>query len=177
MLGIALAGALVGGVYGIVHDQITYALSEEYFTKFKFHQFGYVNSGLPDRVAVALIGFSATWWVGLIAAWCLGRRLLPAQERRHALRQIGRGFVCVLGFGLGFGILGYGYGLWRGPAADYSAWQPAVQAMGIVDSVSFIRVGYIHNASYLGGAIGLLTALLTIRPRLRDDTATDRQET
>jgi len=33
----------------------------------------------------------------------------------------------------------------------------------ITDPLPFIRVGYIHNASYLGGFIGLLGALLTLR--------------
>jgi len=30
----------------------------------------------------------------------------------------------------------------------------------VQDRVAFLRAGYMHNASYLGGAIGLLTALV-----------------
>ena len=36
MLLAAAAGAMLAGVYGILHDQVTYTISEEYFTRFKF---------------------------------------------------------------------------------------------------------------------------------------------
>src|SRR5262245_55465052 len=48
------------GVYGIVHDQISYTVSPEYFTKFKFEQFGLVDSPLPDRVKAGIVGFLAS---------------------------------------------------------------------------------------------------------------------
>ena len=39
-------------IYGILHDQVTFSISQEYFTKLKFYQFGYANLGLPTRVAL-----------------------------------------------------------------------------------------------------------------------------
>ncbi len=39
-------GALIGGAYGAVHDQLTYSVSPEYFTAFKFHQFHFADVGL-----------------------------------------------------------------------------------------------------------------------------------
>jgi hypothetical protein len=39
MLGYAVMGALIAGLYGVVHDQITYSMSPEYFTRLKFFQF------------------------------------------------------------------------------------------------------------------------------------------
>ena len=77
MIAVAVCGAMVAGVYGILHDQITYTISPEYFSKFKFDQFRYAEIGLPDRVFVAEIGFLATWWVGFFSAWFLARRLVP----------------------------------------------------------------------------------------------------
>ena len=164
MIGVALVGGLIGGLYGIAHDQITYAISPEYFTKLKFHQFHYANFGLGNRVFASTIGFLATWWVGLIAAWFLARRLIPNQSRRSAYRQLRKGIVCIFLFGLSFGVLGYTYGLWRGPSADYSSWQWAIQELQITDVWSFVRVAYIHNAGYLGGLVGLVFALIAIRP-------------
>lgn len=78
MFGSALLGGLAAGLYGVLHDQVTYTISPEYFTKLKFEQFAY---------------------------------------------------------------------------ADFA----------IVDEWAFVRVAYIHNASYLGGLLGLLVALVTIR--------------
>ncbi len=161
---IALLGGIVAGLYGIVHDQITYSISPEYFTKLKFEQFRYADFGLGDRVFASTIGFLATWWVGFIAAWFLARRLLPHQPRDQALKQICKGVMCIVTFGFAFGFIGYGYGLWRGPNADYSSWTWVFRELKITDNWSFVRVAYIHNAGYLGGLVGLIVALAVIRP-------------
>jgi hypothetical protein len=115
--GIALTGALLGGMYGIVHDEITYSISPEYFTHLKFAQFHYADLGLGNRFFAATIGFLATAGVGLVGAWFLARRLIPSQPRRQAYRQIGQGFACVFVCGVCAAALGFAYGLWRGPAA------------------------------------------------------------
>src|ERR1043166_5997270 len=59
MLGYALLGALLAGTYGVVHDQVTYSISAEYFTRLKFSQFQRADFGFPPRVFVAEIGFLA----------------------------------------------------------------------------------------------------------------------
>jgi len=164
MIAVAFVGAMIAGAYGVLHDQITYSISAEYFTKLKFKQFQYANFGLSDRIMVAEIGFLATWWVGFVGGWFLARRLIPNQNRRLACRQIAIGFGVVFCFGVIFALLGFMYGLWRGPDADYSSWEWAFERFGIMDTWSFVRVAYIHNASYLGGLIGLIVALATIRP-------------
>jgi hypothetical protein len=164
MTGAALVGACIAGVYGMVHDQITFAISPEYFTKFKFDQFRFADLGLGDRFFVSTIGFLATWWVGFVGAWFLARRLVPGQARHLARRQIRQGILCVMAFGAAFGIAGYGYGLWRGPDADYTPWTWALHKYKITEAWSFVRVAYIHNAGYLGGLMGLVVALCMIRP-------------
>jgi hypothetical protein len=173
LIRVSLIGGIIAGLYGVLHDQITFAISPEYFTKLKFEQFHYADFGLGDRVFVTTIGFLATWWVGFICAWFLARRLIPRQPRRHAYRQIRNGFACVIAFGLSFGIIGYAYGLLRGPDADYSAWTWAFREFKITDTWSFVRVAYIHNAGYLGGLIGLLVALVLIRPKRDQATETN----
>ena len=164
IIGVALLGGLIGGAYGIIHDQVTYAISPEYFTKLKFPQFQYADFGLGDSVFVSTIGFLATWWVGLIGAWFLARRLIPNQPRDTAYRQICAGIIVIFLFGLSFGVCGYALGLWRGPTADYSSWNAAFHRFHVSDKWAFVRVGYIHNAGYIGGLLGLIVALTTIRP-------------
>src|SRR5881394_2810515 len=86
MLHLAFAGALLAAVYGVIHDQITYTISPEYFTKMKFVQFDYADFGWPGRGFVAEIGALATWWAGLFAGWFLARAgldLVPQPERRR----------------------------------------------------------------------------------------------
>lgn len=157
MLGYAMLGALLAGCYGILHDQITYSISPEYFTRFKFLQFHYANFGLPRRVFVAEIGFLATWWVGFFAAWFIARITVPAFPRKTAFHYSLHGFLMIFAAALLVGICGYLCGIWHGP--DYSAWQEFAVRFQIADLPGFVCVAYIHNASYLGGLIGLLIAI------------------
>ena len=170
MFGMAIVGAIIAGTYGILHDHVTYSISPEYFTKLKFQQFHYVDLGLGNRVFVSCIGFLATWWVGFVIAWFLARRLIPNQPRANAYRGILKGFVIVLGMGLLTGIAGYFYGGWLGPDADYSAWLPAVNRFQITDTFAFVRVAYVHNASYLGGLLGFIVALIVVQPKVSGTT-------
>ena len=155
------AGAILAGLYGIIHDQLTYSISPEYFTRLKFAQFHYADFGVPARVFVAEIGFLATWWVGLFAGWFIARVSVPACSRPQAFRCCACGFLIVFACALGAAILGYVLGLFHG--SDYSTWQSMASALRIVDLPSFVRVAYIHNASYLGGLIGLILAIIYVR--------------
>lgn len=64
-VGIVSLGIISAGIFGIIHNQIPYTISPEYFTKFKFQQFE-IPEYFLNRVGVAFIGWNATWWVGLI---------------------------------------------------------------------------------------------------------------
>ncbi len=174
LLRVAIICGLIAGMYGIVHDQITYTISPEYFTQLKFKQFHWADfrwtdSAWGNRVFAGTIGFLATWWVGAIAGWFLARRFIPGQPRPVAMRQIRRGILCIVTCGVGCGMLGYLFGLWRGPDADYFSWNWAFAEFVIVDKWSFVRVAYIHNLGYLGGLIGLIVALTVVRPQRNAD--------
>lgn len=166
MLKLAVVGALIAGIYGIVHDQITYTISPEYFTNFKFEQFAYADFGISDRFFAGTIGFLATWWVGFFCTWFLARRLWPVQDSVSANRQIIRGVIITFAVAIFAATIAYVYGIWCGPDADYSQWRPMLHHLKVTDHYAFIRVGYIHNASYLGGAIGfMLTFMLIPTPK------------
>jgi hypothetical protein len=161
ILAIAAIGALIAGCYGIVHDQFTYGLSEEYFTKLKFQQFHYADFGFPRRVHVAEIGFLATWWVGLFAGWFIGRTALPRITREQIWRRCAIAFLVMFAIAAFGTLCGYLLGLVHGP--DYSSWAPVTFQLNIVDVPSFVRVAYIHNCSYAGALVGLIVAIIYIR--------------
>jgi hypothetical protein len=163
MLGYSVLGAVWAGLYGVLHDQVTYSISHEYFTRLKFAQFHYADFGLPPRVFVAEIGFLATWWVGFVAAWFIARITVPAFPRAAAFRHSVRGFLIIFAFAFAAGIVGYLLSLLHG--SDYSAWEDLAATLGVLDLPSFVRVAYIHNASYVGGLIGLVVTVLYLRKR------------
>jgi hypothetical protein len=167
MIGYGVIGGLLAGFYGIIHDQLTYSISTEYFTRLKFSQFHYANFGLPHRVFVAEIGFLATWWVGFVAAWFLARVTVPSLPRATALRYSLRGYMIIFAGAFLGSIAGYLLGILH--SHDYSDWEGFRYTFGVVDLPSFVRVAYIHNASYLGGLIGLIAAVIYTRKRTNND--------
>ena len=161
MLRYAALGALLAGFYGILHDQVTYSISPEYFTRFKFSQFHYADFGLPPRAFVAEIGFLATWWVGFFAAWFIARITVPKFPPARRCRYTMQGILMVFVSALVSSTVGYELGMLHGP--DYSRWDAVASSLGIVDQPAFVRVAYMHNAGYLGGLLGLLAAVVYVR--------------
>lgn len=161
MMGFGLVGAGIAGAYGILHDQVTFTLSPEYFTHFKFDQFDYLDDTLSPRVRVAQIGFLATWWVGFFAGWFMGRVTLPHLPAATAARQALRAVSVMLGLALASGLAG---GVFAPQDPDrLQAWQAFLDLRGVTDPAAFVRVGWIHNGSYLGALLGLIIALLWLR--------------
>lgn len=171
MLAFGLVGAGIAGVYGVLHDQITYTLSREYFTRFKFEQFDYLDGSLPPRVRVAQIGFLATWWVGFFAGWFMGRVTLPHLPLATAARLALRAVVVMVGLALAAGLAG---GVFAPQDADrLQAWQAFLDLRGVTDPAAFVRVGWIHNGSYLGALLGLILALLWLRRERRQEASSE----
>ena len=52
------AACIVAGVYGALHNQISYSVSPEYFFAFKFHQFG-IPEHLQNRIGASIVGCTA----------------------------------------------------------------------------------------------------------------------
>ena len=162
MLAIAALGALFASLYGILHDQLTYTLSPEYFTKLKFQQFAWADFGWPRRIFVAEIGLLASWWVGLIGGWFLARAGaadLPPHIRRP---YVARSFALVALVTLTAGMIGWLYGTVAASSTSLSAWQIACHSLGVRDLPHFVIVAHIHNATYLGAALGILIAIFYI---------------
>jgi hypothetical protein len=159
---ILILSPLIGGGYGIIHDQITYTISPEYFTKFKFYQFGFVEFfGASPRLGAIFVGFLATWWMGLPIGIILGAFSLlfanAKQMLKNWLRAIGVTIVITL---LTSAIA---VTIWLIKEAAYpSDFSTYPLPYFVPDNVpinnlkAFFTVGTIHNFSYLGGLIGLI---------------------
>lgn len=162
MLRIALTGAIVAGIYGALHDQISFAISPEYFTRMKFRQFHWADSGLPPRAFASVVGFLATWWAGLIAGWLLARSgldELPAalrnRKQRHAFAIT---IICAAAIGSCGALIG-GYES-RG---DLSGWQTYRDAYAIRDLPGFVIVAWLHGSGYVGTCLGVVIAIVSVR--------------
>lgn len=182
---ILIIAPILGGIYGILHDQITYSISNEYYTKFKFIQFGLENWGLGQnigtennaeiilkspRFGASIVGTLATWWVGMIIGIILGLVGLIHKNGKNMFRTTMKAFLLTTGIALLTGIIGLGYGKlfltehrpnWNLPE-------------NLIDFDNFIMVGTMHNFSYLGGLIGLIIGIIYSVKQIKNN-ATQRR--
>jgi hypothetical protein len=150
----------IAGVFGMVHDQVSYTVSHEYFTKFKFQQFHLLDPSIPERIRVAEIGFLASWWMGipigfLIAPVTLIHRSVSAMFRLGLMSYLILIVVTAL-----FSTVGLLYGIVQTRTIDLLAYHGWFIPPDLVDLRRFLCTGYMHNAAYLGGTIGIAVALL-----------------
>jgi len=165
MLKISLISSFCAGLYGVLHDQVTFTISNEYFSKLKYQQFKYINFNVNDRIKVSIIGFLATWWVGLFIGWFLARWFLPHCSVAIAKNKIIKSALIIFAVSVLFAIAGGGFVFLKGEDADYSNWLQIINAYGIENAWAFINVAYIHNCSYLGAFLGFLIALFLVKRR------------
>jgi hypothetical protein len=148
---------IIAGLYGIIHDQVTYSISQEYFSKFKFRQFGidpFLFGG--ERVAVGIIGFLATWWVGLLIGLTIGIIGFLYPDHFSMKRSITNAIKIIFLTTSLFAIIGFVRGRYYLVKRGVDWWLPD----DLLNKRDFITVGSIHNYSYLGGGLGLLFAII-----------------
>jgi hypothetical protein len=152
------AALITAGVYGSLHDQISYTVSPEYFTQFKFPEFGLLNGSIPGRVRAAEIGWLATWWMGLPIGLLTGVagfiQRTPTLMRRALLWSL----PVIVGFVFAFGLVGLLYGVIQTRSIDLHAYQGWYIPDNTVQIRRYLCAGYMHNASYLGGALAIPVA-------------------
>jgi hypothetical protein len=158
-------------MYGIIHDQITYTISPEYYTKFKFIQFGIAEWGMGENIGtekapeiilrnpkfgVSIVGFFATWWVGLFIGFILGLLGLIHRDAKTMFKETIKSFVITIIITFLTGFIGLIYGKFT-LALNPPRWR---FPENLIDQSNFIAVGSMHNYSYLGGLIGLVGGIV-----------------
>ncbi|MAR08695.1 MAG: hypothetical protein CL681_15210 [Blastopirellula sp.] len=163
-----VAACLCAGVYGAIHNQISYTVAPEYFTQFKFHQF-HISPIIPDRLGAACVGWSAAWWMGIV----IGVVLIPFGLLIPGTVNYIRGMLMVFGVvaltALIVGIIALTFAFLLIQPSNTP--ELIVYGNDIQDDAAFARAGTMHNFSYLGGLLGILTgAVMIFRLRRRSGT-------
>ena len=157
---LVVVAVLLAGVYGALHDQISYTVSEEYFTKFKYRQFGIEELELPDRGKAALIGFLASWWMGVPIGVLVGGFGFLHRPAAVMFRKTLKAYGAVVAVTLVVGLLGLGRGWLAAADEPRDPGGRFIPKEGLVEERRFYAVGDMHNASYLGGVLGLLAGVV-----------------
>lgn len=154
LLLLVILTTLLAGVWGILHDLVTYTISPEYFTKFKFMQFGIDELPLNVIAKVALIGWMATWWLGLLLGFIYSATVFILPRKRF-WRIVLKGIRLNFYSAVLAAFIGYILGVVFANPSQYNLYLPE----NIVDTRAFLIVGNIHNLSYFGAIVGLIVGL------------------
>ena len=155
------AAMLAAGLFGIVHDQISYTVSSEYFTKFKFIQFG-LRRRLPFRTRPGRAGWISGLLVDGIPLGCSAARPVSCSARRRSWDALAA-LVFAADRRLHLGDCASGPRLWLGrkprqsSARSYAGWYIP---HNVENLRRFLCAGYMHNSAYLGGALSIPAAWL-----------------
>lgn len=151
-----LAACVLAGEYGAAHDQISYTVSPEYYKAFKFHQF-HVPPRWQGRTGAAIVGWRASWWMGVVIGIPIVLCGLVFPDRKTYIRStlMAFGIVTVTTLVAGLAALAYAT-----LAITDASLGPVVARPGVHDPVAFARAGTMHNFSYLGGLVGILTGIV-----------------
>jgi hypothetical protein len=160
LLAYLAAAVAVAGVFGIVHDQISYSVSSEYFTKFKFRQFRLLDASVPERLRAAEVGFLASWWMGVPLGLLTGVAGFIHPTAKQMRKALFLSLLLIAGFTLMFALAGLVYGFMKTQTfalSNYAGW---FVPKGLEQPRRFICAGYMHNAAYLGAVAAVPAAWL-----------------
>jgi hypothetical protein len=163
-----LLSVIAAGLFGALHDQISYTVSPEYFTKFKFVQFAWLGSTLPARVRAAEIGFLASWWMGIPLGLLTGLAGFIHADAARMRRALLLSLPVITGFTLLFALTGLILGFLKTAELDLADYPERFIPPDLDEPRRFICAGTMHNFAYLGGALSIpLAWIFHIAWRLR----------
>jgi len=158
--------ALSAAAFGALHNQLSFTVGPTFFTDLKFDQFGIAADTAP-RLAAARVGVEAAWWIGPVIALPAALYGFVAVPRTQTYLAAGIGAI---GLVIVLATLAALLGLVGGIAANATGLLDAYLVMPEGPSrADFYRAGFMHDASYVGGALGGLLAFFPMRRARRID--------
>jgi hypothetical protein len=161
-----LAAVAVAMVYGVVNDQITSAISWEYFYYGKELSTVLGPMTPPDRAALgweaAKVGVHSTWSMGLLLGAALliannPRKGRPPLAFRRLLGLLPGILLLTVSCGIALGLAGF-FGLLNWCSADFRV----MARSGLFRPSQFMATWGAHLGGYIGGLIGGTLAVMRV---------------
>ncbi|CAM3486506.1 hypothetical protein [Flavobacterium chungbukense] len=144
---------LIATLFGVLHNQFTYTISEEFFTEYLFEKFGFVEYGRnTPRLTASIIGVWTVWWIGLYAGFIFGFIGFFSSNTKEMIKSISEAVIIMLLTTIIIGLLGLCYGFLGFSSLESTCCFP----LPIKNVKNLIAVSEMHKFSYAGGAIGAI---------------------
>lgn len=144
---------VLASLYGFLHDQITFSISEEFFTKFRFNDYVMPHTWHP-RAKAGMIGIMNAWKTGIpfgIILTAVGR----IHKNTHKL-MVYTFYTYLVTF---FMTAAFSLIAIYMPAPAEMVELVKTMPANITDPIAFQRVVRINNFGYVGGIIGMLMGI------------------
>jgi len=145
-------------LFGVLHNQFTFTISSEFFTKLMFERFGFVEyCTTTPRLTASIIGAWSTWWIGLISGLIFSTIGLFYPAAKDMIKSISYASLILLVTTTIIGLLGLCYGFFNLSGLEKSCCFP----LEINNVKNFIAVAKMHSFSYVGGAVGVVLGVFS----------------
>jgi hypothetical protein len=152
-IALLILAPVLASLYGFLHDQITYTISEEFFTKFRFQNYNMPEVWHP-RARAGMIGIMNAWKVGIpfgIILTFVGR---IHQNTRKLLFYTTYAYILTFTMSFVFSMIS----MYISATPDLAIAQQQMPA-NITDPAAFQRVVQMNNFGYVGGIIGMILGI------------------
>jgi len=149
---------ILASLYGIIHNQISYTVSSEYFTKLKFIQFGLLDTAIAERVRASMVGFLASWWMGIPIGVLISAVGFIHKGYKRMFKISFRSMLVAIIFTMFFGLCGLVYGYFQTSSINLNEYYGWRIPENIENIRRFLCAGYMHNSAYLGGVLSIFIA-------------------
>ena len=150
LISLVFCGTLISCLYGIIHDQITYTISSEFYDLIRFPSLGI--SSEAARWGVVQIAIINSWKIGFIISLILSCAGLIHFNNRKIIKFTLESFLVVVITAVGTTCLGILVGF-------FNQFHETKLAETVVQKSNFLLVQSIHNYTYIGGLIGMFVGI------------------
>jgi hypothetical protein len=180
LLFIAVA-IVIASIYGVAHHQITFSVSPEYYTKFKFIQTNLADTLAAQhmtqpRSAVVIAGVKTSWAIGAIVGVLLGLIALVFPSAENMFRAAWQALALTLLVSVLLAVGAYYYGPNAHIGAGAYDTMPRHLPDNLTNKPAFFRAASLQYGVLLGWCVGLFGGMILLlvrnnrlRRRLRDD--------
>lgn len=152
---IIISTTLIASIFGMLHNQISYTISDEFFKDFLFGKFGISDWNIKNnRIEASIIGILGSYWMGFYVGIIYAVIFLFLKTDNN-LKNIFKAifinvFITVLG-----SLSGYLIAHFFISVENSDVWME----FGTQNPQKYMEALYMNTGSYYGGILGLIIAI------------------
>ena len=153
---IVIISIIFASIFGVIHNQISYSISPEFFQNFLFGNFGTNEWNINNyRIEASIVGILGSYWVGFILG-IIYLIIFLFINTQNNFKYIFKALIINLLFSLIGSVLGYLIAYFFVSIENSGVWMD----FGTNNPKNYIEAVYMHEGSYYGGIVGLLFGII-----------------